>query len=188
MTPFPVLRSAVFRVLEQIDHCRPPLLYVGAEIPGLLLDAFCCLTFSRAGSRPACRCAVMVVRGRGYGELPASRIDSLEKRWLACNSDHGFDLKPLRTFGAGQAGLAAGPESSAAHALLNVEYEVLLAGACRDGLFSFVGADRNGPMPRPKARRRCRRRTSCARTGGRMQVAVAAIQAATLARSWRHHG
>ncbi len=82
---------------RQLAQDAPPMLLVVAEIPALLHDAPCRLSFATVHAARAAGAPVVLVNGWGYGYRPPSRMDLLETALFGADYLQTFDLLLVQT-------------------------------------------------------------------------------------------
>ena len=145
--------------LEQLDgstaqvRClmarQPPLMLLMAEIPGLLHDAPCRLSFATQHAARSAGVPVVLVNGWLYGYAPPSRMDRIENRLFARDYARGFDLALVQTDAVRQALVAAGADPARVHVTGNIKFDAMrstTAGTPPSALQSALSVRSSGPL------------------------------------------
>ena len=105
---------------------RPALLIV-AEIPCLLSDAPCRFPFSFVYEAKRAGAAVCLVNGWLYGQLPASRIDQLERAWFRQDYLRLFDVMTVQTDEVARLLIAEGAPPERVRVTGNIKFDAIPA-------------------------------------------------------------
>lgn len=110
---------------SRLAALQPPLLLLVAEIPALLHDAPCRLSFATLDAARRAGAPVMLANGWLYGYAPPSRMDHIEHRLFACDYLRAFDLMLVQTDAVRQALLAAGARPERVVVTGNVKFDAM---------------------------------------------------------------
>ena len=121
--------------LEQLDGStaqvrslvqrHPPLMLLVAEIPSLLHDAPCRLSYAALHAARQAGAPVVLVNGWLYGYSPPSGLDKIEARLFAADYAAGFDLALVQTEAVRRGLIAAGADPARVQVTGNTKFDAL---------------------------------------------------------------
>ena len=145
--------------LEQLDGStaqvksllarHPPLMLLVAEIPALLHDAPCRLSFATLHAARSVGAPVVLVNGWVYGYPPPSRLDRIENRLFGADYAAAFDLALVQTGAVRNALVAAGADEARVHVTGNIKFDAMApaaAGAPLAPLQAALAGRGRGPV------------------------------------------
>ena len=145
--------------LEQLDGStaqvrsllarQPPLMLLVAEIPPLLHDAPCRLSFATQHAARSAGVPVVLVNGWLYGYAPPSRMDRIENRLFARDYAAGFDLALVQTEAVRHRLVAAGADPARVHVTGNIKFDAMgsaTAGQPLSALHIALSGRGSGPL------------------------------------------
>lgn len=111
--------------MRALARRRPPALLVVAEIPGLLHDAPCRLSYAALHEARRAGAPCVLINGWLYGYAPPSRLDLLAQRWFADDYLQAFDLMLVQTDAVRQRLLDRGAAAQRVHTVGNVKFDAM---------------------------------------------------------------
>lgn len=111
--------------VASLKRRRPPLLLLVAEIPALLHDAPCRLSYATLQAARSAGAPCVLLNGWLYGYAPPSRLDLLEQRWFGGDYVRAFDLCIVQTDAVRQRLLERGAEARRVVVAGNVKFDAM---------------------------------------------------------------
>lgn len=111
--------------VQELVARRPPLMLLVAEIPCLLHDAPCRLSFAALRAVRQSGAPAVLVNGWLYGYRPPSRLDAIENRLFARDYVAGYDLMLVQTEGIRLRLIEAGAEEQRVVVTGNVKFDAM---------------------------------------------------------------
>lgn len=128
---------------------HPPRMLLVAEIPALLHDAPCRLSFLTQQAARSARVPIVLVNGWLYGYAPPSRLDWIENHLFAYDYAAGFDLALVQTEAVRNGLVAAGADPDSVHVTGNIKFDAMLSDTARarpSALQSALAENGQGPL------------------------------------------
>lgn len=112
-----------------LARAAPPLMCLVAEIPALLHDAPCRMSFALVKAARDAGAPVALVNGWGYGYAPPSRMDAIERALFNRDYLRSFDLQLVQTEAFAQQLISQGAAADRVHVVGNIKFDAMDTGA-----------------------------------------------------------
>ncbi len=112
--------------VDALIRARPPLMLLVAEIPSLLHDAPCRLSFATIDAVRRSGAPVVLVNGWIYGYRPPSRLDLIENRLFGRDYVRAFDLAIVQTETIRMELMRAGADRGRVVVAGNIKFDAML--------------------------------------------------------------
>ena len=112
-----------------LARTAPPLMCVVAEIPALLHDAPCRMSFALVKAARDAGAPVVLVNGWGYGYAPPSRMDAIERALFNRDYLRSFDLLLVQTEAFASQLIAQGAAADRVQVVGNIKFDAMDTGA-----------------------------------------------------------
>jgi 3-deoxy-D-manno-octulosonic-acid transferase len=108
-----------------LGKATPPSLFVIAEIPAMLHDAPCRMSFALLRAAKHAGAPVVLVNGWSYGYAPPSRMDAIELALFGQDYLRSFDMLLVQTPTFASALVAAGAPADRVRAVGNIKFDAM---------------------------------------------------------------